>query len=61
MGVPAHRAPGVEHQDLELVVVVVLPFFFFLIFLFQITVGRKLIEIPRVGLRGWSEDVGKVS
>lgn len=49
-GVPAHGAPGAEHQDLEL--------FFCSTFFFQILVGRNFIEIPRVGLRGWSGRCG---
>lgn len=32
---------------------------FFLFYIFsQITVGRNFIEIPRVGLRGWSGSCG---
>lgn len=33
--------------------------FCFVLPFFQITIGRKLFEIPRVGLKGWSEDAGK--
>lgn len=55
-GVPAHGAPWAEHQDLELFLLL-----FYLFFFFQVNVGRKLNDIPRVGLKGWSEDVGEMS